>query len=370
MSYVQIIRYLFPILLIGFTFYKAKFYGSNSFNENAYSLNQSKAIQGFAALAIMFHHMAQHTCAPWLMGPRIEGLEPFLNIGYLMVGIFFFASGFGLYKSAKSKADYFKHFFAKRFLPLIYFYAITNVLTLILLKKLSPYTWFVYAIAVAYIGFFLAFRFIKNDHIAVICTALVSLGYVYVVDFVIGYETYWFNSSLVFVSGIVFAMYEKKIMAFTKKCYWIILILLTAGVIFSFVQAIKMDEILSSSFESYNDPALKLKTALVQTLAALICVLWVIAINLKVEFRNGLLNKMGNITLGFYLIHPFFCDLFCWDTLFPKYKDYLYIKNIPLYTVAVFVASMVVTIICYKLFDLLKKFFGRKKCQNQMDAQQ
>lgn len=361
MTYTKIITCLFPILLIAFTFFNAKIYKPHTFNENAYSLNQSKAIQGFAALAILFHHLAQHTCAPWLQYPLIQGLEPFLNIGYLMVGIFFFASGFGLYKSVKSKDDYMKHFFAKRFLPLLYFYAATNVIILLVTKHFSTYTWFVYAISISYIGFFLAFRFIKNDYIAIAVTAIVSFAYVYVTDFIIGYETYWFNSSLVFIFGIIFAKYEKFIMDFFKKYFWVAFILLVVSFILVYRQSLKMNDFLGSSAATYFDPVLKLKTALMQSLAALLLVLAIIVMNLKVEFRNILLNKMGGITLGFYLIHPLFCDLFCWNTPFPKLRSILYIKNVPLYALVVFVTSMIATLLLYFLFDLLKKLFNKIK---------
>lgn len=357
MTYTEIIRYLFPILLIGFTFYKAKFYLSNTFNENAYSLTQSKAIQGFAALAIMFHHLAQHTCAPWLMYPRIQGLEPFLNIGYLMVGVFFFASGFGLYKSVKTKENYLKDFFKKRFAPLLYFYVVTNILILILTKHYSTYTWFVYAIAISYIGFYLGFRFVRNEYIAIVCAAVVSMVYVYVVDFVLKFDTYWFNSSLVFIAGIIFAKYAGSLVKIVKRCYWGVMGLTTVAFILTFIKSIKMDEYLSTS-SAYYDPVAKLQTALMQSLTALLFVLTVIMLNLKVEFRNNLLNKMGSITLGFYLIHPFFCDLFCFDTQFPKLRRILYIKNIPLYTLAVFTSSLIVTLLLYKLYGLLKRWFS------------
>lgn len=360
MIYTKFITYFFPILLIVFTFANAKLYTKHTFNENAYSLAQSKAIQGFAALAIMFHHLAQHTCAPWLSYPKTKGLEPFLNIGYLMVGIFFFASGFGLYKSVKNKEDYMKNFFKKRFVPLLYFYIATNIIIFAITKHLSTYTWFVYAIAVSYVGFFLAFRFIKNDHIAIIFTAIISFAYVYVTDFIIGYEPYWFNSSLVFIVGIIFAKYEKILMDFIKKYYWVIFILLVVAFVFAFRQAIKMDEFLGSSEKTYFDPVLKLKTALMETLAALLLSISIIVLNLKVEFGNALLDKMGAVTLGFYLIHPLFCDLFCWATPFPKLRSVLYIKNVPLYVLVVFVTSIIATIILYKLYDLLKKLFSRK----------
>lgn len=167
----------------------------------------------------------------------------------------------------------------------------------------------------------------KNDHIAIIFTAIVSIAYVYVVDFIIGFETFWFNSSLVFVIGIIFAKYEKTLMELFKKYYWVVLILLVVAFVFAFRKSIKMNDYLGTSEATYNNPVLKLKTALMQSLTALLFSLAIIVLNLKVELRNGLLGKMGGMTLGFYLIHPLFCDLLL-GYFFPKvqknsiYKEY------------------------------------------------
>lgn len=361
MAYLIFLRWFFPLLLVGFALIKAKFYKPHTFNESAYSLSQSKAMQGLAALVIMFHHLAQHTCAPWLLFGRSAGLEPFLNVGYLMVCVFFFASGFGLYKSVKSKEDYMKHFFIKRFLPLIYFYVITNIIFLLVEKQISSYAWFMYAIAASYLGFFLAFRFIRNDNVAIIITAVFSIGYVYVTDFVIGYETYWFNSSLVFIAGILFAKFERPVMEFFKKFFWVVLVVLIVALVFGFNTSLQMDGFLGSSEATYNNPYLKLITALMQSLTGLILSLLLIVINLKIEYRNSLLGKMGSVTLGFYLIHPLFCDIFSWNTPFPDLRKTLYVKNIPLYVLVVFVTSIIATIILYWLYGLLNKLVSRTK---------
>lgn len=120
---------LFPLLLIAFTLYKAKIFKDGSFNEDALSKNEAKQIEAFAALGIVFHHMAQRTCAPWLSPSIIvHGLDPFLNMGYLFVSVFFFFSGYGLYLSARGKENYFNRFFVRRLAPIAYFYVVSNAI--------------------------------------------------------------------------------------------------------------------------------------------------------------------------------------------------------------------------------------------------
>ena len=100
----------FAILL-----FKAKFFTKGTWNDEVLSLNQTKSILGFCAIGIVFHHLAQKTCAPWLNQEVIvHGLDFFLNLGHLFVALFFFYSGFGLFKSLKLKENYLKRFLGKQ----------------------------------------------------------------------------------------------------------------------------------------------------------------------------------------------------------------------------------------------------------------
>ena len=103
----KLVYLCYPALAI-VLFWGAKVYGRKQWNEGFLSLSQTKALQGFFALLIMFHHLGQKTCASWLPpNVRIPGLEVFVPIGYFFVGIFLFCSGYGLYKSYKTKENYY-----------------------------------------------------------------------------------------------------------------------------------------------------------------------------------------------------------------------------------------------------------------------
>ena len=81
--------YLYYPLLAVVLLWGVKFYKKGTWNDGFMSLSQTKTLQGFFALLIMFHHAGQKTCAPWL-NPKfiIPGLEVFVPIGYFFVGIF------------------------------------------------------------------------------------------------------------------------------------------------------------------------------------------------------------------------------------------------------------------------------------------
>ena len=110
--------YLIYPLLVVVLLWGAKPFGRGKWNEEAFSLRQMKALQGFFAICIMLHHIGQKTCASWLEDALIiPGLEFFVPIGYLFVSMFFFCSGYGLYKSIQTKPNYLKGFGVKGSCP-------------------------------------------------------------------------------------------------------------------------------------------------------------------------------------------------------------------------------------------------------------
>lgn len=56
---------VYPVMLI-ILFWGCWIYGRKSWNEEFLSLEQTKALLGFAALCIMFHHIGQKNSASWI----------------------------------------------------------------------------------------------------------------------------------------------------------------------------------------------------------------------------------------------------------------------------------------------------------------
>ena len=123
---------LWYIALVVLLFWGTKICKRKTWNEENMSLEHTKCFLGFCAVIVVFHHMAQRTCAGWL-NPRYirHGLDTFLTAGYPMVATFFFCSGFGLYKSLKTKPDFLRRFIPVRIIPIL----VPTMLTL------SVYLW-------------------------------------------------------------------------------------------------------------------------------------------------------------------------------------------------------------------------------------
>ena len=78
---MQPINIVYPLILV-VLLWRAKFSKIRAFNEEAFSLRQMKAIQGFVALLIMLHHCSQKTSASWIDKKfYIGGLDMFVEAG-------------------------------------------------------------------------------------------------------------------------------------------------------------------------------------------------------------------------------------------------------------------------------------------------
>ena len=165
---------IFPLLalllLVGVKVSKRK-----EWQDNPFSLETSKAVQGFAAVCIILHHLSQE------LAEKAGVLGDFEDLGVLFVGVFFFFSGYGLYTSLKTKENYLKGFLKKRLTTILIPFFTCNSLfvasicfegaklspveTLTLLSGwylLNSHMWYVVEIAILYLAFFAIYRLIKN----------------------------------------------------------------------------------------------------------------------------------------------------------------------------------------------------------------
>ena len=354
---------LLAALLIG-----SKVAGRGKWNEEAFSLDQMKMLQGFIAVLIMFHHCGQKTCASWLDKRYVvPGLEFFVPIGFVLVAFFTFCSGYGLYKSFKNKKDYLKgSFITHRILPVILIgYAVAMIFLLVRfllgedlakgnmllwyvlgLKLANPNGWYVIVIPFFYLCFFLAFRYIKNEKNALFAVLIFTVAFQLLGasldhnDWWMRGE-WWYNSVHLFVVGIWFAKNEDKILPVIRKRYVLFLVLGLISIIPLYILSEFLKGVFSYYGEYWNAPHLMLRrcVCLLGEMAFSSAVVFTaFIISMKVKIGNGFLKLMGKITLEFYLIHGLYAELFCHhfdDTL----KSF-YIRNNLLYVLVVFVLGL------------------------------
>ncbi len=359
--------YLFYPLLIGVLFYGGKVFKKSEWNEEVLSLEQTKAIEAFAAICIMFHHMAQKTCAYWMDSDYIvNGLNPFVMTGYLFVAIFFFFSGYGLIKSYKTKENYLQRFLPKRLSPLFVAAVLIGFVFLSARvgmkenvrfqffsfgepRQINPNGWFPIAITVLYIGFYLSYRFCKNKKVALGLTCAVALAYIVYCDFFL-FGTWWYNTIPAFCAGLIFAEYEKPFIQSIKKHYILnVIILCVLNVVFIYFSVQHSRE--------YN----RFVQLLSQMASSVTFVLLLIVLGLKVKIGNKALAFIGGMTLELYLIHGLFVHLFGYCFITEQLEPLYYIANPALYAVVVICLS-IPSAYLFKIIDkAIIRFFNKRK---------
>lgn len=314
------------ILLLGSSLAK-----KGEWQEDPLSLESTKAIRGFCAVGIILHHLSQNLVE---MMPELGALAIFKDIGVVFVGIFFFLSGYGLFKSFKTKDNYLKGFFRRRMSAiLVPFYVcilvfialqprgfrVTNLIAnLTGWHLINSHMWYIVEIAVLYIVFFFIFRFIKKQGAAIavmgVVTAAITIGSLLLGHGGILFRDHWFmgewwyNTTMLFFAGILFSKFEGAFMRFAKKFYvW----LLPASVIISVVFMYLTDYALKTysywtdvpGYMGYSDKFICLAFQLPMVLFT---TLTFVLIMMKVKFGNPILKFLGTISLELYLIHNLF----------------------------------------------------------------
>ncbi|MBO4426500.1 MAG: acyltransferase [Clostridiales bacterium] len=315
------------LLLLG-----AKVSKRREWHEEPLGLDTSKAVQGFAAVAIIIHHLAQE------LVEDAGALEFFSELGVLFVGIFFFFSGYGLYTSLKTKENYLKGFLRKRLVTvLIPFY--TCILTFVAAacicgKKFHPiellyvlsgwslingHMWYIVEIVILYLVFFLVYRLIKNRTAAtVVMTVFViamivgSLLLGHGDDFSCSYwfqGEWWYNSTFLFILGIIFSKHAEGIRNIARKGYWILLPVFAALTVLLGLQTkYALTKFSYWSEQPGVDPAYgdKFHCLAIQLPWIIVFVCFLLLVMMKVRFGNPVLKFLGTISLELYLIHNLF----------------------------------------------------------------
>ena len=206
-----ILLYLFSLLSGG---------GSISFKKE-----KVVPLKAILALLIVLHHISLETGVKWL--------QPFNSWGAPIVSIFFFISGYGLMASYNSKGVGYLTGFVKHriietlFLPfllalLLYRSVVTGlhgiIETVCLLLKNGivtlPHSWYIFAIFVLYIAFYLSCKLMKGKKALFL---LILLCVVYIIATKLqGYARCWYISILAFPAGVTCAYYSKHIIKISK----------------------------------------------------------------------------------------------------------------------------------------------------------
>lgn len=275
-------------------------------------VKSTTGLKGFLALGIVFHHLSQ-----WVTTG--EEFSNFSYMGTYIVSVFFFLSGYGLYIQNERKERYLDNFLVKRLSKiLIPFIAISSIYLIYrslngqeltisffvnLFKKGSTVIyngWFVNIIILIYIFFYISFKIFSNRTISILINTILIVVYI-ILAIRLEYGFWWYNSSLPFVLGLLWAKNKNYIDGILNKYYFIILVFITGLLFISHQYSFILKKLYLVDDFSY---------AFAANIDNVIFTIFFILIVRKIDFSNKYLLFLGKISFELYMIHGLVMSIF------------------------------------------------------------
>ena len=203
------------------------------FNPNYLSKETTSSIKGLFVLIVFYSHISGYVTFSqnsFLMNKLS------LFLGQLMVTMFLFYSGYGVFVSLKKKGkeyldDFPKNRILKTYLQFFIVVALFLIVNLFLNKKLKLFNvflsflgwdslgnsnWYIFIIILLYLFTYLSFKiFSKSYEKSVISVWLFTLLFLIIIKNF--RPTYWYDTILCYPLGLSFGYYQKRIESFLKN---------------------------------------------------------------------------------------------------------------------------------------------------------
>lgn len=270
------------------------------YNDKYLSPDTTKKEKGIAALLILLHHLSQ----------RVKVSGPFVILGYIgfiLVAVFFFISGYGLSYGVQYKHDYLKGFFKKRLLPVLVPYWIVNTVDIVFyLTKGTVFTpmqyvlsfigidtitgtWFVTTILIMYLMFWIAFKSKRSYTVLGLCL----IGYC-IICFHFNLHSSYTASIATFALGVFWNKIDRRMITWFRERYYLklLIILGTFGLMF-FGRLVL-------SAKGFDNEIVQL---ILRNFISVLSVFVLIAVTQKVQFTGKTFEWLGNISYELYIVH-------------------------------------------------------------------
>ena len=273
-------------------------------------------------------------------------------MGTYIVSVFFFLSGYGLYIQNERKESYLDNFLVKRLSKILIPFIIISSIYLIyrsingqvlsssffidLFKKGSTVIyngWFVDIIILMYIFFYISFRVFSNKTIAILVNTLFIIFYI-ILAIKLGYGFWWYNSSLPFVLGLVWAKNKNYTDEILNNYYFSILVCITGLLFISHQYDFVYKKLHLVDNYSY---------AFAANIDNVIFTLFFILIVRKIDFSNKYLLFLGKISFELYMIHGLVMSIFGKYFVTSRLNDVIFTTSVLI--VSIFLAWLINLII-------------------------
>lgn len=300
MDYILLL-YIFGMLLY------LRMVKNEKVDDDYLSLDKTSRLRGIMAMGIVLHHMSEVTVGGTLF-PLLQ------HMGYLLVSLFFFFSGYGLMISYRRKgAIYLRQFWKDKILYIFLVYLWISVVYAVVKSFMgseitlqsfavsfingSPVannSWYMIVQILLYFVFWGTFslkRVSNKIKIFIVFTLEVIMA---VVFHQLSYSVIWYMSNFAFAIGIWWAEERERIDVFVGKRWFLTEVMMFSGfVLFSGLP------LLGEKFGVMSE-AVRLVSRIISSTCF---VLFVIILMKKFTFKEGIWDFFGKISLEIYLVH-------------------------------------------------------------------
>lgn len=309
------VTYSWPILLFSYlVFPLAIIFSIKKFlfveykkEKEIFSIDNTMTYRGIAAVVVMIHHFSLKMVNPGKM-------FYYWFVGYLVVSVFFFLSGYASFIQLQKKGDdFWNGYFIKRLSRLILPFFVINTINAVFYRP-SPLqyicamfslkqmrgqesewsvVWFLTAILIFTVLYYISFRWMKNRNMALLIFLLGTILYLLVHVVVLHSPNYWFNSSFAYVSGIFYAMKKTLVDKFVSKNVKILIPISSViwiGIFFA----------MTKGYQFW----------LIQIICAEVLLCLLICVEHCITFRNSPIKRIGKASWEVFLLHPLFYSVY------------------------------------------------------------
>ena len=303
-----------------------------------FDLRETLPLRGILAVSVFLTHICPHLdeASPWL--------ENFGMWGPPSVACFFLLAGYGLAYSVKTKGPaYLDGFFRKRLSKLVWPFLIMAIIYQtwrvcngifdwkLLFLEPSPLSWFIYALLMWYVGFYICFKGVKNHRMGILRIWIFTAIYMlWTFSQNMGY--YWI-SILPMPMAITYVFYEDKARDYIQRHPY--LSLSVVGGMFAMVMGYTLYGIHVHHLPGWGP--------LVYTTLPI----WVVYLTYMLGgARNVITNFLGRISYEIYIVHGFIVMLL---------GDIILVSNPHLNSISVILLLLAITVVSAWGLNLLSR---------------
>lgn len=287
----------------------------SDFNQETLSPAASSSLKGILCVLIVLCHEST------LVHDSLV-LKPFLYFGFLGVAGFFFLSGYGIFISYGNKENYLEGFAKRRFIKVFFpWFAAFLIYAAYAAINKNPYklgqliinvktgntfmsnAWYVVAIAVFYIAFYLCAKCIKSKTAVLLALSAIITAAAFALALA-GYDKYWYSSLSALIVGMLWGLKRERLLEYFKS-KWLLKTILTGGIF-----AVCLFVHLSLKHFLPEGNYLEYIKAFFNEIAGAAFAFLIPLLSMKARNTNRLTDWLGKLSYEIYLMHGLFILIF------------------------------------------------------------